>query len=222
MLRTAIFDLDGTLVDSLPDIHAALNRLMASRGLAPFPPERVARFVGDGVPTLLDRAFAAHGTTPDAAAQSDFLSDYEAHAAAATRLFPGMAETLATLAAQGWRLAVCTNKPEKAARILLEQLGLAPLFAALGGGDSFPTRKPDPAHTLATLAAAGGTPDRAVMIGDHHNDIVAGRGAGLPVVFCAWGYGLPEMAEGAPVAASASELPALLARLLPAGPTSSR
>ena len=107
------------------------------------------------------------------------------------------ARGLHTLAREGWRLAVCTNKPEKAARTLLAALGLAALFAAVGGGDSFPVRKPDPAHLLATLQAAAGEPGHAVMAGDHANDVAAARGAGVPCIFAAWGYGPPAMAEGA-------------------------
>ncbi|MFC4166093.1 phosphoglycolate phosphatase [Teichococcus aestuarii] len=227
MQRTVIFDLDGTLVDSRPDIHAALNRLMQARGLAPFTLAEVTRFIGDGVPVLLARAFAARGLPADPTAQPAFLADYEANAAVHTKLFGGMAAVLDGLAAEGWAMAVCTNKPEKAARLLLGALGLDGRFAALGGGDSFPVRKPDPAHVLATLAAAGGTPGAAVMVGDHHNDIAAGRAAGVPVVYCGWGYGLPEMAEGAPVADSPAALPALLRQALAAprpqaGPSSSR
>ena len=101
------------------------------------------------------------------------------------------------LTAEGWRLAVCTNKPEAPARALLRAFGLDGLIAAIGGGDSFPVRKPDPAHLLATLKAAGGDPAHAVMAGDHANDVAAARGAGVPCVFAAWGYGPPEMAEGA-------------------------
>ncbi|MDB5369935.1 MAG: gph [Roseomonas sp.] len=225
MQPTAIFDLDGTLVDSVPDIHAALSRLMVARGEPPFALREVVGFIGDGVPTLLQRAFAARGRTPDATAYADFMADYEASAAVHTRPFDGIPAALDDLQAGGWRLAVCTNKPVEAARILLDALGLSARFAALGGGDSFPVRKPDPAHLLATLEAAGGDPARAVMIGDHHNDIAAARGAGLPAVFCAWGYGPREAAAGAPVAERPAELPALLASLLAAriaGPTSIR
>jgi len=215
MQRTVIFDLDGTLVDSVPDIHAALDRLMAARGQPPFHRAEVTRFIGDGVPVLLQRAFAAHDLPPDPTALPAFLADYEANAAVETCPFPGIPAALDRLAAEGWAMAVCTNKPEGAARLLLAGLGLADRFAALGGGDSFPVRKPDPRHVLATLEAAGGDPARAVMVGDHHNDVAAGRAAGLPVAFCAWGYGLPEMADGAPVAERADDLPALLERLLP-------
>ncbi|MBO1076813.1 phosphoglycolate phosphatase [Roseomonas marmotae] len=224
MQPTAIFDLDGTLVDSVPDIHAALNRLMAARGLPPFTLQEVVGFIGDGVPTLLARAFTARDREPDAAALPDFLADYEASAAVHTRPFDGIPTVLETLRQQGWLMAVCTNKPAAAAHILLDALGLSGLFAAVGGGDSFPTRKPDPAHLLATLKAAGGDPARAVMIGDHHNDIAAARGAGVPAIFVSWGYGPRASADGAPVAERPAELPALLAGLLPAaaGPTSIR
>jgi phosphoglycolate phosphatase len=223
MQPTAIFDLDGTLVDSVPDIHAALNRLMGSRTLRGFTLADVMGFIGDGVPTLLARAFNAREATQDEAALPDFLADYEASAAVHTRPFAGIPAVLEQLHTAGWRLAVCTNKPEAAARILLEALGMTERFAALAGGDSFPTRKPDPAHLLATLQAAGGDPARAVMIGDHHNDVAAARGAGVPAVFAGWGYGPLSAAEGAPIAEKPDQLVGLLEAALAegvAGPTS--
>jgi phosphoglycolate phosphatase len=221
MQPTAIFDLDGTLVDSVPDIHAALNRLMAARALPGFTMAQVTGFIGDGVPTLLTRAFAAHGQQPDGGAYAEFLADYEASAAIHTRPFDGIPAALDSLQASGWRLAVCTNKPEAAARLLLDALGLLGRFAAVGGGDSFPTRKPDPAHLLATLQQAGGDPMMAVMIGDHHNDMAAAAGAGVPAVFVTWGYGTREAAGAAPVAERPSELPGLLASALAATPSTS-
>jgi phosphoglycolate phosphatase len=110
----------------------------------------------------------------------------------------------------GWRLAVCTNKPEAAARVLLSGLGLDRHFSALGGGDSFPMRKPDPGHLRATLAAAGAAPEQAVMIGDHANDMLAARGAGVRAIFAGWGYGPQHMAGGAPIAVDVVALKALL------------
>ena len=217
MPRTLVLDLDGTIVDSLPDLTAALNRLMAQRGLAPFPLADAARLVGDGVQRLVERAFAARGATADAAAVEHYVADYGRNYAVASRLYPGVAATVASLRAAGWRLAVCTNKLEQPARELLDALGLAGIFAAIGGGDSFPVRKPDPAHLLATLRAAGSAPEQAVMAGDHANDVTAARGAGLPVIFAAWGYGRPEMAAGADaVARDFTELPDLAADLLAA------
>jgi phosphoglycolate phosphatase len=216
MPRTLVFDLDGTLVDSVPDLTTALNRLMASRGLDGFTEPEVTPMVGDGVLVLMERAFGARGRTPDAAALGDYLEDYGAHAAVLTRAYPGVAEALRALAETGWRLAVCTNKPEGPARALLAALGLDGLFAAIGGGDSFPVRKPDPRHLLATLTAAGGAPARAVMVGDHRNDVEAAAGLGMPAIFAAWGYGGPEIgAAAAAVAQRFADLPAIANRLLP-------
>jgi phosphoglycolate phosphatase len=212
---TLLLDLDGTLVHSVPDIAAALNRLMLARGLAPFSDAETALMVGDGVAKLIERAFAARGHEPDAAAIPEYSADYVAHAADATQTFPGVPETLHALADEGWTLAVCTNKPEAAARTLLAALGLAPLFAAIGGGDSFPVRKPDPAHLLATLRQAGGDVAHAVMAGDHANDVAAAHGAGLPCIFAAWGYGPIAMAAGAEaVAQSVPEMAVIARRLL--------
>jgi phosphoglycolate phosphatase len=206
--RLAVFDLDGTLVDSAPDIHAALDRVMAARGLPGFTRTEVTAMIGDGARMLLDRALAARGQPYDPAALAAFLADPAAAGAIESRPFPGIPEALDQLQADGWRLAVCTNKPEVMAHALLRSLGLHGRFAAIGGGDSFATRKPDPGHLMATIAAAGGTQRGAVMIGDHRNDIAAARGAAIPCVFVGWGYGPLAMADGAPVAATPAGLPA--------------
>jgi phosphoglycolate phosphatase len=210
MTPLAIFDLDGTLVDSASDLHAALDRLMAARGLAGFARAEVIGMIGDGARVLVERALAARGRAFDQAALDAFLDDYTANAAVETRPFPGMEAALDELAEAGWRLAVCTNKPEAAARELLGALGLMPRFATLAGGDSVPARKPDPGHVRAVIAAAGCAPDAVVMVGDHRNDVVAARGAGVPCVFVGWGYGPLAMADGAPVAATPASLPAEL------------
>jgi phosphoglycolate phosphatase len=213
--RSLVLDLDGTLVDTVPDLAAALNRLMAGRGLPGFTAAEVAPMVGDGVRKLLERAFAARERSLDADALAAYLADYADHAAVLSRAYPGVPETLRALTGAGWRLAVCTNKPEAPSRSLLAALGLDGFFAAIGAGDSFPTRKPDPAHLLATLKAAGGTPARAVMAGDHRNDVLAAAGLGMPAIFAAWGYGAAEMgAQAAAVAYRFSDLPAIAARLL--------
>jgi phosphoglycolate phosphatase len=115
----------------------------------------------------------------------------------------------------GWKLSVCTNKPVAPTHAILAALELAPFFTAIGGGDSFPTRKPDPGHVLGTLELAGGTPDLAVMVGDHSNDVKAANGAGVPCIFAAWGYGPPAMAEGAAATATQfADLPAMAEKLL--------
>ena len=202
-----VFDLDGTLVDSVPDLAAALNRLMASRALAAFARPAVARMVGDGARALVERAFAARGAAVDDRALPEFLLDYGANAAHETQPYPGVHDTLRRFAAAGWRMAVCTNKPEAPARLLLDALALAPFFAAVGGGDSFSVRKPDPGHLGLTIAAAGSAPAVAVMAGDHHNDMLAAGGLGMPSVFAAWGYGPPD--TGAHASATAATFPEL-------------
>lgn len=217
MTRTLLLDLDGTLVDSVPDLASALNRLMRARGLAEFSHAETAGMVGDGVTRLVERAFAARRRSPDAQAVAEYVADYTDHVAVATRAYPGVPEGLEVLAREGWRFGVCTNKPEAAARALLSALGLLRYFAAIGGGDSFPTRKPDPRHLLATLHAAGGVPERAVMAGDHANDVAAATGAGLPCVFAAWGYGPLSMAQGAAATAqSFEELVGIVRTVIPA------
>ena len=217
MTRTLLLDLDGTLVDTVPDLAAALNRLMLSRSLPPFTIQQVTSMVGDGVAVLMQRAFAAHDVQPDAAAIKDFLADYESHVAVGSRVYPGVIDALSGLARQGWQLAVCTNKPEHPARMLLDVLGLLPLMRAVGGGDSFPMRKPDPGHVLATLALASGMVGRAVLLGDHRNDVLSANGAGLPCIFAGWGYGAANMAEGsAAVAQTIAEAACIANRLIPA------
>jgi phosphoglycolate phosphatase len=214
--RTLLLDLDGTLVDTVPDLAAALNRLMKARGLPVFTREQVATMVGDGVAVLVARAFAARDRQPDPTALQDFSADYTAHIAIESKLYPRVRPVLDSLVRGGWRLAVCTNKPEQAARALLQAMGLLPLLCAVGGGDSFPVRKPDPAHLLATLTRAAGRSDAAVMLGDHRNDVVAARQAGMPSVFAAWGYGSAAMAEGGTaVARDIAEAAEIANRLLP-------
>lgn len=215
MRATLLLDLDGTLVDSVPDLAASLNRLMVTRGLAPFTAAEVAAMVGDGAPALVRKAMAARSHAASDAEIDAFVADYTARSAELSRPFAGVDETLRALAASGWRLAVCTNKPQAATLALLDALGLLPWFAGIGAGDSFPVRKPDPAHLLATLAAAGGQVGAAVVVGDHRNDIQAARGAGLPCIFAAWGYGPHSLAaEADAVAQHFAEIPGLAESLL--------
>lgn len=212
---TLILDLDGTLVDSVPDLTASINRLMQSRRLSRFSYAETAVMVGDGAAALVRRAFMARGAMADPAAIADFLEDYGANAAVESRLYPDVAATLDRFRATGWHLAVCTNKPEAPARKLLAAMGIADRFASIGGGDSFSTRKPDPAHLLATLAAASGTAGAAIMAGDHANDVAAADGAGIPCIFCRWGYGTAAMAGTAAATADCfSDLPEIARRLL--------
>ncbi|HTI02585.1 MAG TPA: HAD-IA family hydrolase [Acidisoma sp.] len=216
MPKCLVLDLDGTISDSLPDIAGALNRSLARHGKAALPLEQVRPMVGDGVGVLFQRGYAARGLVPSDQDMAEGLADYTAHSTDETYLYPGALEALRTLKAAGWHLAVCTNKPGEAARILLDHLGVLPLLDAVGAGDSFAVRKPDPDHIRLTLHAAGATLEEAVMIGDHHNDVAAGKGAGLPTIFAAWGYGPAEVGKTADaVATRFADVPGLCAELRP-------
>jgi phosphoglycolate phosphatase len=220
--RTApvlLCDLDGTLVDSLPDLAAAVGELLEGEGRPGLTPAAVAAMVGDGVPKLIERALAATGGVPAepalAALVARYLPIYEARMTELTRPYPGAIETLRVLKAAGWRLAVCTNKPEAPSRAIVAGLGFEGLFEAVSGGDSLPVKKPDPGHLLGLLEALGAVPGAAVMLGDSANDVQAARAAGLPAIVIAHGYGgTPARELGADrVIESFAELPAALAAL---------
>ena len=212
-----VLDLDGTLVDTIPDLTAALNRMLAARGLSPLSLAEVRPMIGDGTKVLVKRALAARGESDEPGTDAAYVADYTAHVAERSRAFPGIETTLASLREEGWRFAVCTNKSAGATKALLEVLGLAPWFCALGCGDSFAAKKPDPAHLGGTIALAGGSPERTVMVGDHANDIAAGQALGLPAIFAGWGYGPRSMAAvAAAVAERFSELAELAPRVISA------
>jgi phosphoglycolate phosphatase len=210
MKRAVIFDLDGTRVDSDPDIKAVVNRVLAADGLGPLSTAEVQRMIGDGAQVLMARAFAARGGVAEPRHLQAFMADYERNAVVETAPYPGIVAVLEELAAAGHLLGVCTNKPEQAAQQVLEALGLAKYFGAMVGGDSTPYKKPDPRHLAAVLEELGGTARNAVMIGDHANDILAAEGLGVPSIFVRWGYG---EAQGSHAADNAGELPGLIAQL---------
>jgi phosphoglycolate phosphatase len=207
-MRAVVFDLDGTLIDSLADIAAAVNHVLTWRGLENLPPAQVEGMIGDGAKVLLDRAFAARGRQAGEADMAMFVEWYTMHGADETRPYPGMVAALAALREAGHPLGVCTNKPEAAAREILAALQLDRYFAVVTGGDSTAFRKPDPRHLAATLDALGA--GDAVMVGDHFNDMAAAKGCGIPGIFAAWGYGA---AASDYVAQNASELAGLVAGL---------
>jgi phosphoglycolate phosphatase len=191
MKRWALaFDLDGTLVDSLPDLRAALNATLREIGKAPLSTAQVRAMIGDGTPALVARGLAARAV-PDTALEerlARFLAIYEADPVARTQLYPGVRRTLAAFAAEGRRLAICTNKPQRASLAVLRGLDIVDRFAAVLGGDAVPRKKPDPGHLLATLAALGAAPGEAVMIGDNEHDVAMARAAGVPVILAEYGY----------------------------------
>jgi phosphoglycolate phosphatase len=185
-----IFDLDGTLVDSVPDLTASLNEVLRENGYAPLSVAEVKPMIGDGVPMLVARGFAARGAGPDeaAAAMPRYTAIYEANATKTSRPFPGVVETLADLRLKGYRTAVCSNKPQRACEIMLSELGIAGLFDGVAGGDRFAVRKPHPGHLLGLIEALGADPARAAMIGDSENDAASALAAGLPLFLMGYGY----------------------------------
>lgn len=217
--RVLICDLDGTLVDSAPDLASAVGDLLTQAGRAPLSEAAVRRMVGDGVAKLVERALAASGGVPEAGALAGlvvrYMAFYESRMTELTRPYPGAVETLTNLKAAGWRLAVCTNKPEGPSHGLLTALGLDGLFEAVAGGDTYAVKKPDPGHVRGILNALGAAPGEAVMLGDSLNDVLAARGAGVPVIAIASGYGpVPAHELGADaLIATFAELPAALDRL---------
>ena len=185
-----LFDLDGTLVDTLPDLTNALNEVLREHGYAPLLPAEVKPMIGDGMPMLLARGFAARGAdaAEAKAVQARFVETYEASASALSRPYPGVPETLALLRERGYATAVCTNKPQHATAKVLRGMGLDGLFDGFAGGDRFAVRKPDPGHLLGLVEALGGDKGRAAMIGDSENDALSARAAAMPLVLMRYGY----------------------------------
>lgn len=187
-----VFDLDGTLLDTAPDLLAALNVVLREADLAPLEREAVRYNFGHGARALIVEGLRLSGRTVEVdrleAMTRRFLDVYAGRSAEHTRPYPGLEGALDRLAARGHRFSVCTNKREALARPLLSALGLADRFDAVVGGDSLPVRKPHPDHLAGAIAAAGGSPARAVMVGDSDADVAAARGLGVPVIAVSFGY----------------------------------
>lgn len=189
---TIVFDLDGTLVDTAPDLYRALKAVMTDEGLPTPPAEKVRLLVGQGARVMIERAAAQADMVFDAfrldALTERFVEIYAADIARDSRPFPHVEATLDALLAAGAQLSVCTNKRTLLSESLLSELGLAARFAAIVGADAVPARKPDGGHFLAAVTAAGGAPGRALMVGDSVADVGAARAAGAPVVAVTFGY----------------------------------
>lgn len=193
-IRAVLFDLDGTLVDSVPDIAVAVDRLLVDLGRAPAGEARVRFWVGNGGRMLVRRALAfdVAGVADDdpllPRAMEIFFAHYDRSNGAASRLYPGVAEALDAFAARGLPMAVITNKPHRYIAPLFAQLGILHHFPVLIGGDTLPVKKPDPAPLYLACDELGVAPHAALMIGDSKNDIDAARAAGCPVVAVDYGY----------------------------------
>lgn len=192
-MKGVIFDLDGTLVDSAPDLCGALNRLLGREGRPQLHLSAVRGMIGDGVQKLVERGFAETGTPLDEAAVpamvEGFMAFYEDMLTDSTVPYPGVVAALEHLrSSRHYVLGLCTNKPQSASVRILADLHLAHYFSAVLGGDACSVRKPDPGHVLATVEALGVPEDRVVVVGDSPNDAYAARDAGLKSVLVSFGY----------------------------------
>lgn len=197
-----VFDLDGTLVDTAPDLIDSLNHCLRSEGVEPTTRDGIGFHVGLGSRAMIERAYALRSRrlgVGDVERMAARLIEHYAEAIPGRSvLYPRVAEMLDRHSREGFLLAICTNKPEALARRLLEALDLADRFAAICGADTFAFRKPDPRHLLETIRLAGGDPGRAVMIGDSKTDIATAKAAGIPVIAIDFGYSDRPVAEYEP------------------------
>lgn len=186
------FDLDGTLVDTAPDLLDTLDIVLDEAGAARLSREDTRKMIGAGARALVQRGLDAAGMKLDQPAADKlyerFLEHYAAHIADRSTPFPGLIEALDTLAAQGHVLAVCTNKLEYLSRLLLDRLGLTDRFKVIAGSDTFAHHKPDARHLISTIERAGGHVERAIMVGDSVTDVLTARNARVPVIVVPFGY----------------------------------
>lgn len=187
-----LFDLDGTLLDTIPDLHEAARRMLAELGEPTRSLEEVTRFVGKGIPNLVQRCLTEGRAPRDSVALAAAVAVFRRHYAAvnghATRIYEGVAETLEALSSQGVRMACITNKAGDFTLPLLDHMGLARFFGCVVSGDTLPVKKPDPAPVLHACEALGVSTTRAVMVGDSANDALAAQAAGVPVLLMTYGY----------------------------------
>ncbi len=188
---TVVFDLDGTLVDTAPDLCAAMNYALQKLGRPTVPAEIARDMAGQGARKLIEKGLKVSGDAPAELVEAGlphFLSFYAGHIADESRIFPGVEAALDALAAAGCRLAICTNKPVALSIALVAAVGWDGRFVANLGFDSVPSPKPDPAHLFATIAAAGGDPATTAYVGDSITDTMTARAAGVPVVAVSFGF----------------------------------
>jgi phosphoglycolate phosphatase len=217
---TLVFDLDGTLVDTAPDLVAATNHVLRRIGLRDVSETDIRPFVGHGALAMVERAAAAQGRAISTPALHDlfevFIAHYTANIAVNSRPYAGAMDAIAACSGSGAVLAVCTNKIEAHARALLDQLNMAKYFAAIAGRDSLHVYKPDPGHLTGTVALAGGDAAKAIMIGDSETDIRTAKSAGIPIIAVDFGYSVEPIASFAPdiVISHYRELPGAARKLM--------
>lgn len=219
--RAVIFDLDGTLVDSAPDLAGALNDLLAEEGLGSLPLEQVRLMIGGGVPKLVERGMRACDRQADDARIEElaarFLELYTPRATKLSKLFPGACELLEHFKAEGRDMAVCTNKPEAVSVRMLDDLGVLPMLGAVVGGDTLPVKKPNPAPLYSALRTLGYRETDAVLVGDSPVDAQAARNGRIPVLLVTFGYTRVPVTEidcdG--IVENFADVPAALARIAP-------
>jgi phosphoglycolate phosphatase len=194
-----VLDLDGTLVDTAPDLVDTLNRVLNEEGVAPLGYERAIRTIGNGAKVMIEAGLAAQGEAVSPARidqlYARFLAHYEIHMTDRSVPFPGAVAAIDRFAAAGWTLAICTNKLERLSRDLLKRLSIADRFKVIAGQDTFGVRKPDARHLVETIRAAGGEADRAIMVGDTSIDIETAKRAGVRSVAVAFGYSAVPVGE---------------------------
>jgi phosphoglycolate phosphatase len=197
--RIIVFDLDGTLVDTAPDLINALNFVLDREGMPAVPLHAARNMIGAGARKLIERGVEVDGRITSVEdinrMMGDFIDYYAAHIADASRPFEGLEDALDELSARGCRFAVCTNKLEWLSKLLLDQLGLSARFSAICGADTFGVSKPDPVFLRETIARAGGHPSAAIMVGDAGPDVGVARRAGVPVIGVGFGYTEVPIAE---------------------------
>ncbi|MBR1211766.1 HAD-IA family hydrolase [Bradyrhizobium sp. JYMT SZCCT0180] len=190
--RTLVFDLDGTLVETAPDLIGALNFVLDREGLAPVPLAKARNMIGAGARKLIERGLELEDRSVSVdelnRLTKDFVAYYAEHIADESRPFEGLEAALDELEGQGFRFAVCTNKLEWLSKLLLDKLDLSKRFAAICGADTFGVSKPDPVILQQTLARAGAQLAGAIMVGDAGPDIGVARRAGIPVIGVEFGY----------------------------------
>lgn len=219
---TIVFDLDGTLIDTAPDLVRAVNHALGETGIAAIELPLLKTGISRGARHMIEHAVAQRGEIRSAAEidrmQAMLLEFYDRNIAVESTVYPGVVDALKLFARKGYRLAVCTNKLEAPSRKLLKALALDRHFQAIVGRDTLPVSKPDPGHLIGTVILADGNLDRSIMVGDSEIDVATAKSAGIPVVGVTFGYTPIPIAELGPDAVidHFRELPDAVERLLAA------